>query len=249
MKNKVDKEMVVEFEGYSKRDKAPVAGRALVLSSMGNSFVIYWNGQVRHLGGSGKDIKLHKGQVQQLDISLKVRRAVYRVVTLEDIVGDTWGQVLLSGQLKANQPFSVSKPYNGRAIVVTDQTLKFVFARIADVETLQVIPQETIRRVWEDRKATQNKLEQLQEAKQQTPDWYQREELQAEIESQKYELEILERRYNKIEIKAWRYLLDMGLKTQVLFGLVHLLSGATEEYSPVELFFSGRLSIRVLPDL
>ena len=93
--NVVNRELVLEFEGYFEYDKAPVSGRALILAATSNYFIIYCDGQIHYLGEESGDIQLLEGQIQQLDYPLDVRSDTYHNRKLSDILSDIKRHVLM----------------------------------------------------------------------------------------------------------------------------------------------------------
>lgn len=144
-----NREMVVTFKGFFENDKSSVSGRGLVLAEEGSYLVIYFDGQVHHLGEDQGNIRLLDGEIDALDQPPQVRIIPpYLNTSLSDILADMSaggyaGQILISGELHADQPFAVNRPYDEWTFSVTAKSLKMSFAQVADIRALGVRPADT----------------------------------------------------------------------------------------------------------
>jgi len=136
----VGREVAVQFDGYWVMDKAPVSGEALILAESAEGFTIYLDGGVFQLGEASGDIRLLSGTVRVLELAPQVRTVRFLAATIAAILAAIApaDQVLLSGGLDADRPFTVQRPFNEQVIRVSAKRLDLAFASGPDIAALGV---------------------------------------------------------------------------------------------------------------
>ena len=209
-----NKETVIAFSGYDKRDKSTVSGKALVLAETGSFFVVYFNGRIHYLGEGDSDIRLQKGQIKQLDIAPYTRPGTPGNDPIADILSDIGRDELTSGRLDSDRPFAVRKPYNQRTILVSAKSLEFDYATVADIRALEIQPTDTAKTataIGARILRTRAVLDSLKDARQQITgrdSLYQRSKLFTAIKEYRQEVKQLEK-----ELRASGHLTEEPLFT------------------------------------
>jgi membrane-bound metal-dependent hydrolase YbcI (DUF457 family) len=216
------REMAVTFAGFFEDNKAPVAGRGLVLAERGSFFVIFFDGQVHHLGVDQGNIRLIDGQIAALDRTPQVQTATFFRADLAAIVADlaSGGTVLISGRLDADRPFVITRPLAARGITASATTLEMSFAQPADLARLQVrlkADGQTVAELAHAEATARQTEDSLLAARQRTTGLYERERLRERIQT----------------VRQERGRLEKALAAQV------------QEDSTAR--FSGQLSVRMIP--
>lgn len=217
----VNKEVLLDFEGYYENSKAPVSGRALILSATKLYFIIFWNNSIYHIGRDEGNIRLLKGRCSFLHHPPQEKSIVYRNSQFAGILSDINGQVLISGHLDANRTFEVRESFNERTLTVSAKSLHMEFTSKEELEALQIKPQKKEMSATEIQEQVQQKkalLDSLILQRQNTYDLYQRDFLFTQIKEQRDDLKSLEGKLDKV---------------------------ADQEK---ELLFSGKIALRTLPD-
>ena len=201
-----NREMVLVFEGFFEEDRSLVSGRGLILAEESDFFIVYFNGQIHHLGEDSGDLRLLSGALELLDRAPQVLPpATYNDTPVADILADLaakGSRTLVSGELYSNEAFEFTRPYNQRTLSVTSKAVLLDFAQVADIRALQIRPTDTgvsVAELAQGVTRVRAMEDSLVSDMKRTEDYYERKVLFERIQETRQKLKVLKK---KVEERA-----------------------------------------------